>query len=394
MEKERDVIVVGAGPSGATAATILAQQGHDVLLLDRHEFPRDKVCGDGIPNGVIRIMNRLGMADKIQAAEANGKFNPLTHVRLVSPRGHVVDAPLKDNNDGTKSYVAPRMVLDAVIQEQAVESGVEFRRAKAQAPLFEDDKVVGLRAKMGSNGSSKTVDLRAKLVIGADGVTSAVARSLRSKETKHVDNHRAVALRAYIEDIEEIPHTAEFYLYEEIHPGYAWIFSLGDDRANIGLGMRLDQFRQTKRKLEDMLQDFLAMPEIKKRLKKGGKLHDIATWQLNFGSQKGLQFAFDGAMLIGDAAGFINPITGGGIHNGMVSAELAAKTAHEALTAGSTSLSQLKIYQHRCQRELSPNLRRSYQYQELLMHFPRIIDFLIKRGQENSQVAQIFLSKL
>lgn len=394
MEKERDVIVVGAGPSGATAATILAQQGHDVLLLDRYEFPRDKICGDGIPNGVIGIMNRLGMAGKVQAAEARGEFNPLAQVRLVSPKGHVVDAPLKDSDDGTKSYVAPRMYLDAVIQAQAVESGVEFRRAQAQAPIIEGGKVVGLRAKMGSNGSSKTVDLRSKLVIGADGVTSVVARGLRPKETQHIDSHRAVALRAYIEDIEEIPHTAEFYLYEEINPGYAWIFSLGNDRANIGLGMRLDQFRQTKRKLEDMLQDFLAMPEIKKRLKNGGKLHDIATWQLNFGSQKGLQFAFDGAMLVGDAAGFINPITGGGIHNGMVSAELAAKTAHEALTAGNTSLSQLKIYQRRCQQELSPNLRRSYQYQELLMRFPRIIDFLIKRGQENSQVAQIFLSKL
>jgi len=394
MEKEREVIVVGAGPSGATAATILAQQGHDVLLLDRQDFPRDKICGDAIPNGVISIMNRLGMAEKVQVAEQRGEFNALTQVRLVSPKGHTVDAPLKDGEDGTKSYVAPRMYLDAVIQEQAVESGVEFRQAQAQAPILEDGKVVGIRAKVGSNGSTKTVDFRSQLVIGADGVTSVVARGLRPKEEQHVDEHRAVALRAYIEGIEEIPRTAEFYLYEEINPGYAWIFSLGNDRANIGLGMRLDQFRQTKNKLEDLLQQFLNMPDIKKRLKNGNKIRDVATWQLNFGSQKGLQFAFDGAMLIGDAAGFINPITGGGIHNGMISAELAAQTAHEALTAGSTSLSQLKIYQTRCQKRLSPNLRRSYRYQEILMRFPQLIDFLIRRGQENSQIAQIFLSKL
>ncbi|NHZ72510.1 MAG: geranylgeranyl reductase family protein [Aquificales bacterium] len=394
MEKEREVIIVGAGPSGATAATILAQQGHDVLLLDRQDFPRDKICGDGIPNGVISIMNRLGMAEKIQAAEEQGQFNEITQVRLVSPKGYAVDAPLKAGEVGTKSYVAPRMYLDAVIQEQAVASGVEFRRAQAQKPILENGKVVGVRAKVGSNGSTQTVDFRSQLVIGADGVTSVIARGLRPKEEQHVDGHRAVALRAYIEDIEEIPHTAEFYLYEEINPGYAWIFSLGNNRANIGLGMRLDQFRQTKNKLEDLLQKFLNMPDIKKRLKNGGKLHDIATWQLNFGSQKGLQFAFDGAMLVGDAAGFINPITGGGIHNGMISAELAAKTAHEALTAGSTSLSQLKIYQQRCHERLSPNLRRSYRYQEILMRFPRLIDFLIRRGQENSQIAQIFLTKL
>ena len=394
MEKERDVIVVGAGPAGATAATILAQQGHDVLLLDRQGFPRDKICGDAIPNGVISIMSRLGMADKVQAAEERGEFNPLSQVRLVSPKGHTVDAPLKDSGDGTKSYVAPRMYLDALIQEQAVESGADFRQAQAQEPLIENGKVVGVRAKVGQNGSTQSVDFRSRLVIGADGVTSVVARGLRPKEKQHVDQHRAVALRAYIEDIEEIPHTAEFYLYEEINPGYAWIFSMGNDRANIGLGMRLDQFRQTKRKLEDLLHDFLDMPDIKKRLKKGGELHDIATWQLSFGSQKGLQFAFDGAMLVGDAAGFINPITGGGIHNGMISAELAAKTAHEALTAGNMSLSQLKIYQQRCQEYLYPNLRRAYRYQEMLMRFPRLIDFLIRRGQQNSQLAQIFLSKL
>jgi menaquinone-9 beta-reductase len=394
MEKKKDVIVVGAGPSGATAATILAQQGHDVLMMDRKDFPRDKACGDGIPNGVISIMYRLGMADKIQAAEEHGDFNYLNQVRLVSPKGFAVDAPLPTSDDGAKSYVAPRKVLDALIQEQAVESGAEFIQARAQEPIIEDGKVVGVRAKVGSNGSTKSVDFRSRLVIGADGVTSVIARGLRSKNEQHIDQHRAVALRAYIEDIEEIPHTAEFYLYEEINPGYAWIFSLGNDRANIGLGMRLDYFRQTKARLEELLHHFLDMPDIKKRLKNGGKLHDIATWQLSFGSQKGLQFAFDGALLIGDAAGFINPITGGGIHNGMISAQLAAKTAHEALTAGMTSLSQLKIYQKRCLNELYPSLRRSFNYQRVLMRFPRIADFLIRRGQENSQLAQIFLSKL
>lgn len=394
MEKERDVIIVGAGPAGATAAAILAQQGHDVLLLDRADFPRDKICGDGIPNGVISIMNRLGMADKVQTAEERGEFHPLSQVRLVSPKGHTVDAPLKPGEDGAKSYVAPRKVLDAAIQQQAVESGVTFRTAQAQGPIMADGKVVGVQAKVGSNGGTKIVDFPAKLVIGADGVTSAIARSLRPKQAQHNDEHRAVALRAYIEDIEEIPHTAEFYLYEEINPGYAWIFSLGNNRANIGLGMRLDHFRQTKTKLETLLHQFMEMPNIKKRLKQGGKLRDIATWQLNFGSQKGLQFAFDGAMLIGDAAGFINPITGGGIHNGMISAELAAQTAHEALTAGNVSFSQLRIYQQRCEHHLYPGLRRSYNYQRTLLRFPALVDLLIKWGKENSQLAQIFLSKL
>ncbi len=92
-------------------------KGHDVLLLDRQNFPRDKICGDGIPNGVISIMNSLGMAEKVKAAEARGDFNALAQVRLVSPKGHTVDAPLKHSEDGTKSYVAPRKYLDAIIQD-------------------------------------------------------------------------------------------------------------------------------------------------------------------------------------------------------------------------------------------------------------------------------------
>ncbi|MBK8988648.1 MAG: NAD(P)/FAD-dependent oxidoreductase [Chloroflexi bacterium] len=394
MEQEHEVIVVGAGPAGATTATLLAQRGHDVLLLDRQSFPRDKICGDGVPMGVIEIMGRMGMEGKVAAAEAQGNFNRINQMRLVSPKGHTLDAPLHLGRHGEHSYVAPRMVIDAMLQEHAVESGADFQAAQAQEPILENGRVVGVRAKVGGNGRAQTVDLRARLVIGADGVTSVIARALRPKQEQHTPEHKAVALRAYIEDIEEVPNTVEFYLYEDIAPGYAWIFNLGNGRANIGLGMRLDQFRQGKHKLEELLKDFLAMPEIKKRLKQGGQLRDVATWQLNFGSQEGLRFAFDGALLVGDAAGFINPITGGGIHNGMISAELAAKTAHEALTAGSVALSQLKVYEYRCRNELLPGLRRAYNYQRLLMRFPPLIDLLIQRGRKNSELVKIFLSKL
>jgi menaquinone-9 beta-reductase len=393
MAQEREVIVVGAGPAGATAATLLAQKGHDVLLLDRQSFPRDKICGDGVPAGVIKMMNRMGMGAKVLAAEKSGDFNPIKQVRLVSPRGFVMDAPLPDDPEAN-SYVAPRKVIDALLQEHAVACGTEFLAAQVQEPLLENGQVVGVRARLAVNGRFLTQDLHARLVIGADGVTSAIARALRPRQTHHHPEHKAVALRAYIEDIEEIPHTAEFYFYEAIAPGYAWIFNLGGGRANIGLGMRLDQFRQTSRKLEDLLKEFLAMPEIRKRLKQGGQLRDMATWPLNFGSQEGLRFAFPGALLVGDAAGFINPITGGGIHNGMISAELAAKSAHEALTVGSFVLSQLQVYEQRCRRALWPGLHRSYKYQRLLQRFPSLIDLIIKQGREGSQFAQTFMAKL
>lgn len=391
MEREREVIVVGAGPGGATTATILAQQGHDVLLLDRQQFPRDKPCGDAVPAGAIETMYRLGMREKVEKAVERGELYPLYRMLLVSPKGYQMEANFHKGAGGTDSYVAPRLYYDAIIQQHAVESGAEFRQAQVKEPIVENGRVTGVRAR--ANGSGLR-EFRAKVVVGADGVTSAVTRALRPKSEQHVDRHRAVALRAYIEDLEELPHEVEFYLYKGILPGYAWIFPLGKNRANIGLGMRLDLFRQTKQSLEEMLRNFMEMPAIKKRLKQGGKLHDVATWQLNFGSQRRLQHAFDGALLVGDAAGFINPLTGGGIHNAIISAELAAQTVHEALSIGDTSRQTLKRYEQRCHDALWEGMQYSYRLQHWLMRFPFLVDFLVKRLKENSRLSQVFLTKL
>lgn len=388
---ERDVIVVGAGPGGATAATILAQKGYDVLLLDRQKFPRDKTCGDAVPAGAIRIMHELGMKEKIRKAVERGEFYPLQQMRLVSPKNYMVEARFKEEPDGISSYVAPRMYYDAVIQQHAVDSGAEFHQAKVKEPIVENGSVTGVRARV--NGDVK--EFRSHLVIGADGVTSVIARSLRPKKAQPADGHRAVALRAYLEGIEEIPHEVEFYLYQEILPGYAWIFPTGNGQANIGLGMRLDHFRKAKKRLEGMLQTFLEMPAVKKRLKPGFELRDVATWQLNFGSQqKELQHAFNGALLVGDAAGFINPLTGGGIHNALLSAEFASQTAVQALQKGDTSRATLQIYEQRCHEAMWRTMRRSYFIQRWLMRLPFLIDFIIKRAGENSQLAKIFLTKL
>ena len=390
QERERDVIVVGAGPSGATAAATLAQKGYDVLLLDRYDFPRDKTCGDGIPAGAIEIMVRLGMGDKIKEAIDRGEFYLVDKLRIYSPKGKMIQASLKEGDEGGRSYVAPRMYFDAVIQQQAVELGAEFKQGLVKGPLIENGRVVGVQAQL--NGHIQ--DVRSKVVIGADGVTSSIARVLRPKEKQHVDSHRAVALRAYIHDIEENPHEVEFYLYDEVLPGYAWIFNAGKNMANIGLGMRLDVFRKKSYDLKKMLQDFLEMPPIKSRLKDGGKLEGVRTWQLNFGSQKRLQHAFDGALLIGDAAGFINPLTGGGIHNGMISAGLAGQTIDDALQKGNTSLAELEIYEERCREAMGGSMRNSYFMQRVLLYFPSIADIAINFAGEDGALAKTFLEKL
>ncbi len=381
---EREVVVVGAGPSGSAAASALAQKGHDVLLLDRQSFPRDKACGDGIPAQAIEYLYSLGMEEQIREAE----FYPVNRLLLSSPREMVLEADLKPGNEyGADSYIVPRINFDALVQQYAVDSGAEFCQARVKEPIVEEGKVVGVRARI--NGSEE--DIRAKIVIGADGVTSVIARALRPD--KHEDKHRAIALRAYIEDIEELPHEVEFYLYKDILPGYAWIFPIGEGRANLGLGMRLDKFRNINSKLEEMVDIFLEMPAIKKRLKRGGELKDVAVWQLNFGSQN-MQRAYDGALLVGDAAGLINPLTGGGIANGLQSAMLAAETVHEAIRNDDFSLEKLAIYEKNCEDAIKGNMRKSYTIQRSLLYMPVLVDILVRWGGSNSTIAKTFVSKL
>jgi len=259
-----------------------------------------------------------------------------------------------------------------------------------KGPLLEDGRVAGVQAQL--NG--KVESIRSKMVVGADGVTSVVTRALRPKEEQHLDQHRAIALRAYVTDVDIHPGDVEFFLYNEVLPGYAWIFPTGENEANIGLGMRLDIFRAHHGDLNVMLQDFLALPQIKKRLHEDTRIEAIRTWQLNFGSQKNLQYSFDGALLVGDAAGLINPVTGGGIHNALISAELAAETIDEALQVGDTSREQLKVYEQRIHDEMWSGMQRSYFFQRLLIRFPSLVDALVKRAQTNRAIVQIFLDKL
>lgn len=388
---EHDVIVVGAGPGGATAATVLAQQGRDVLLIDRHDFPRDKICGDAVSQGCVRIMNELGMAPKLEAAVTRGEFYPLHGLRLVGPNGDVFQADFKGGPNGEVSYVVPRFYFDALIHQYALDNGAKFLQAEVKEPLVDENgQVIGVLAR--ENGEVKAY--RSSVVIGADGVTSTIMRALRPEAGQHVDKHRAVALRAYIKGLELYPHEVEFFLYDDILPGYAWVFPISENAANIGLGMRLDRFRELKKNLKKMLKDFLEMPAIRARTANGVDLRDVAIWQLSFGSQKKLQHAYDGALLVGDAAGFINPLTGGGIQNALLSGKLAAETIDQALRIGDTSRETLKIYEQLCDEEMWDEMRKSFLYQRVLLNYPRLVDFLIRYLGQHGGVAKTFMSKL
>jgi geranylgeranyl reductase family protein len=379
---DHEVIIVGAGPAGSTAAIALARAGHDVLLLDRARFPRDKVCGDAVPYDGVATLRRLGLGRQIEAAG----FYPVRELRLVSPNGTVYDSPLTRDRDGvSESCVVPRLKFDTLLWEAACAAGARFERAQVSAPLIENGQVVGVRAR---NGRER--EIRAPLVLAADGSTSTLSRALLPQRPG--DQHRAVALRAYVDGMQLNEHMVEFYLYREILPGYSWIFPTNDGVANVGTGMRLDIFRKVKGDLRRLLDDFLKMPAIAARMP-GARVRDVETWQLNLGSQP-FGRAFGGALLIGDAGWFIDPLTGGGINNGIITALLAADTAHEALAARDFSARFLGRFDRRWRAKLWRSLRSSYWVQRVLVASPVLMDILLARLAKWKWGIEPFLSKM
>ncbi|MDW7740523.1 MAG: NAD(P)/FAD-dependent oxidoreductase [Bacillota bacterium] len=371
MKRDWEVIVVGAGPSGSITASLLARLGHEVLLVDKDDFPRDKICGDALPSGVFNILADAGMKEIVDQAIAEGHFYPLMSMRLVAPSGQHLIAPLKQGSSSYYPHITSRLFFDDLLVRHAIRLGVEFRSLKVTGPLIENGQVIGITAE----GDNSEI-LYAKVTVGADGVSSVISRHLRDRK-RHVSKHRAMAIRGYIEGIEVNHNEAEFILYHDILPGYAWIFPTGENRANLGLGMRLDYYRRNHSNLKKMLEDFMTLPAIRRRLKQGAEIGSIAAWPLNFGSQKYLQYAFNGALLVGDAAGFISPLTGGGIHRSMISGQLAAMVIHEALQQKNNGVKLIR-YEELCESVLLKELRSSYYLQELLLRFPFLVDIAVR----------------
>jgi geranylgeranyl reductase family protein len=375
MKKKWDVIVVGAGPAGSAAAITLAGKGIEVLLLDKARFPRDKVCGDGIVTASLEIIRELGIRQ-------NG-FYPIHGVKIISPKKYTWQVQIRSREPNQDTCIVPRLVFDHLLLQKAVACGCRFTQGRVQDLLFDSKCICGIQAMV----SGESIKLHCKALIAADGVHSVIARRLR--RDRHNDRHRLIAMRGYLEEFTIQPHQAEVYLLKEIVPGYLWIFPTGKNSVNIGLGMRLDRYKRRSINLRRALQNFLALPETRKRYTADISLKNFQFWSLHLASQKGIRRSYDGALLVGDAGAWIDPLTGGGICNAMITGRLAAETLYTALMRNNVSQNFLQRYEKEAGKRLGYEIKRSYYLQTFLANFPQIIDPLVKWAGKSDILAAI-----
>jgi geranylgeranyl reductase family protein len=312
-----DVLVVGSGPAGSVAALVLARGGARVALLDKARFPRDKACGDLVGPRGVQLMEDLGI-DVARAA-------PVGDMMVVGPTGRRVRLPCYPGRTYPNYALAwPRAGLDATLQEAALSAGAEPVVARAADPLFRDARLEGFT--VGGRGR-----LTADVVIGADGATSRVADVAGLVEPDLV--LWGFALRAYIDDPVQLPHIV---LWEPAvrrgFPGYGWLFPGIDGRANVGLGLGVLSNRtggaQAARHFAMFLEHLWRLGILAARLTPSSMPTRLGGW-LKLG-MVGTTPARGRVLLVGDAAGLINPLQGEGIAQAMGSGRAAA----EAVLAG------------------------------------------------------------
>jgi len=365
-ERRADVAVVGAGPAGAAAAILLAEHGLDVIVLDRAELPRPRiVCGEYLSPEAARLLDRLGV---LKAVDGLGAA-PLAGMRITAPDGTVVVGRYRTVG-GWRPYRqhamgVSRATLDGALVERLRGLPVDLReRTRVVDVLVEHGRVVGVRAE---DGEQRTLDVRARVVVGADGRASVVAQRLGCRRPHPL---RRMALMTYVSGLADCRELGEIFVDP---PDYAILNPIGPDRVNLGLVVPLSHAAPWSGRLHDFLAARVRqLPHLARRLAGASRVAPIRA--LGPLAHRVAPPRAGGVVLTGDAAGFYDPFTGEGIFTALRSAELVAETIARALRSDDVSVRALAAYE-RARRDAFRGKERVSRALQLIIGHRRLANF-------------------
>ena len=381
-----DVIIVGAGPAGTTAALYAHRLGLNCILLDKAVFPRDKICGDALSGKSVRIMRELNLLDEVEKLDGSG----INRITFGSPSNKQFDIHLqgtKNKDQITKGFVIPREIFDNYMFEKA-DAVTETRQGFSVKDLIiENDHVIGVIGKT-KNGDEE--EIRAPIIMGCDGCNSIVARKLGLYEMDM--ENTSVAVRCYYEGVKGLTDQIELHYVKEVNPGYFWLFPAGEGRANIGIGLSKSDMKKEKRTLRQIMDEVTQTEYFKERFSDAKQLERPIGWNLPLGSIHRKNHG-NGFMLLGDAAGLIDPFTGEGIGNAMVSGQYAMEVASKCKKTGNFTERALAEYDVLLWEEVGKELRTSTKLQSLAQS-KFLLNFVINRASRNEEVQNIISGML
>jgi geranylgeranyl reductase family protein len=328
-DDDADVIVVGAGPSGSTAAYYLAQAGRNVLLIEKSRFPREKVCGDGLTPRAVKALVAMGVDVSEQAGWLRNKG-----LRVIGGGMRLeLDWPELGNFPGY-GLVRTRAALDEQLARRAQSAGAKLLEGTTvTGPVLDDDgRIVGVETAGEDEGKPASRNYRARVIVAADGNSSrlSVAMGLRKRD----DRPMGVAVRTYYtsprHDDDYLESWLDLWDGDRLLPGYGWIFGMGDGTSNVGLGLLNTSTAFGNTDYKELLRRWLrSMPE-EWGYTEANRTEPVRGAALPMGFNRTPHY-HRGLLLAGDAAGMVNPFNGEGIAYAMESGEILARVIAQAL---------------------------------------------------------------
>ncbi len=343
-----EVIIVGAGPAGSILATLLARRSIAALLLDKATFPRKKICGEYLSPGTVRLLDQLGLLNVVQTAGTKR----LRGMEITSPDGTTFKAmyPVPAVNDGVRPYALSiqRPILDNLLLEQARRRGVTCVEGfRVTDLIWEDERVCGVKG-IGIHGPEVH---RGRIVVGADGRGSVVARRL-GLYRPHPTLQR-MALVAYYEGSSGLRDHGSISVGEG---SYCILNPIGEALINACIVLDQANVMPWKGRLEELfdlrLAEFHKAAAMLRAMRRLGTVSCLGPLAFRAG-----RTSLAGALLIGDAAGFYDPFTGEGVFHALRSAELAAREIVSALADGGFTTTRLRHFHYEQRRAIDAKER-------------------------------------
>jgi len=371
MKTDYDVIVIGGGPAGATAATLVAREGHEVLLLDRETFPRFRL-GESLMPATYWTLERMGVLQKMRCSRFPKKYS----VQFFSKRGTGAQPFYFDEVDAHESsqtWQVDRVEFDKMLLDHARESGVEVREgANVKDVLFEGSRATGVRAEIAGD----RMDLSCRVVVDASGQSALIARKLGLREIDPKLRHASIYTRYRGGRRDEGRDAGATLIYwTRSNRTWFWFIPLPEDQVSVGVVGPIDYLIKSRegKSMEQIYHEELDdCPALKDRLGDAETTREIAV--IRDFSYLSKQLAGDGWVMAGDAFGFLDPMYSTGVFFALKSAEFAADAITAGLAEGDVSARRLGAHGKQYVAGMEAMRRLVYAYYDKEFHFGKFLE--------------------
>jgi menaquinone-9 beta-reductase len=379
------VAITGAGPAGCTASMLLSMFNIEHVLIEKENHPRDKVCGDALSGKVFSVLKKINpdYADEVYTLTEH--FLPSWGVTFFAPNGKGIDIPFYKNNLNKRApgFTVKRIIFDEFLYKKTVNTNARIisNSAVQKAEYYKNKIALDV-----INGKD-SFNIFADLVIAADGERSIITRDIHKKK-KNL-NHYSAGIRAYYNGIKDLhpENYIELHYIKQALPGYLWIFPLAGGKANVGIGMLSKHVSEKKINLKKLLRKIIEDdPRFCDRFKDAEPDGEIKGWGLPLAMKKN-SVSGDNYMLTGDSASLIDPFTGEGVSNAMISGFKAAEQAVLCVQENNFTKEFIKKYDDSLYQRLGKELQLSKTLQKLV-EYPWLFNFIVNKARRNKTLQE------